>query len=199
MSNTELLAKNVVFFQILVRKRWFYFSGFYWTSDAHNLKPQLETSQLLLQDTKRYFLNRLCVSKEDDFASSNSTFVVESGKPFSKDFKPASPGWRALSFPKRTFFQGSVSWNIVYTTKLISQFDAIVWVSVKTVCYEIFLLRVMLRKTVFWNFHSVFKFLRKRSLSEKEYFRKVTTIDGVFLLGDRKVKNCFVAENSCQQ
>ena len=98
---------------------------------------------------------------------------------FEKNLTPASPGWRALSFPKRTFFQGSVSWNKVYTTKLISQFDAIVWVSVKTNCYERILRRVMLRKTVFWNFHSVFKILRKRSLYEKQCFQKVTTKDGV--------------------
>ena len=97
----------------------------------------------------------------------------------------ASPCWIA-SFQKRTFFQGSVSWKIVYTSKLISQFHAIVCMSVKSICYELFLRRIKLRKTVFWNCHFVFTILRKRSLSEKLYFREVTTKDGVSISGRQK-------------
>ena len=72
-SNTEFLSKKVLLSHS-VQNRWFYISEFHWTSDARKLKTQLKSSQLLLHDTKRYFLNRLCVRKEDDFATSNSPY-----------------------------------------------------------------------------------------------------------------------------
>ena len=105
---------------------------------------------------------------------------------FEKKLTLTSPYWKASSFPKRTFFQRSVSWKILYTSKLLSQFDAIVWVSVKAICYEIFLRRIKLRKTVSWNSQIVFSFLRKRSLSEKLCFPKFTTKDGVSRAGRQK-------------
>ena len=39
---------------------------------------------------------------------------------FEKNLTLASPSWKASSFPKMTFCQGSVSWKLVYTSKLIS-------------------------------------------------------------------------------
>ena len=105
---------------------------------------------------------------------------------FEKTLTLTSPYWKASSFPERTFFQRSVSWKILYTSKLLSQFDAIVWVSVKAICYEIFLRLIKLRKTVFWNSQIVFSFLRKRSLSEKLCFPKFTTKDGVSRAGRQK-------------
>ena len=82
MSNNRNSKKSRSF-RNSVRKRWFYFSGFNWTSDAHKFKPQLKTSQLSIHYRKK-FLNRLCVGKENDFASSNSTFDVKSRKPILK-------------------------------------------------------------------------------------------------------------------
>ena len=105
---------------------------------------------------------------------------------YEKKLTLTSPYWKASSFPKRTFFQRSVSWKIVYTSKLLSQFEAIVWVSVKAICYEIFLRRIKLRKTVFWKSQIVFSFLRKRSLPEKLCFLKFTSKNGVSMAGRQK-------------
>ena len=119
---------------------------------------------------------------------------------FENNLTLASLCWKASSFPKKSFFQGSVSSKIVYTSKLISKFDAMVWVSVKTICYELFLRRIKLRKKDFWKFQIVFSLLRKRSLSEKLCFQKVSTKDGVSIAGRQKSRKiASFSANSRQQ
>ena len=73
MSNTELLYKKLVLSAIQFEK-----DGFTFLDSTEHLMPEIETdwktSQPLLHHTKRHFLNRFFVRKQDDFASCNSTF-----------------------------------------------------------------------------------------------------------------------------
>ena len=58
-----------------------------------------------------------------------------------------------------------------------------------SICYEMFLRRIKLRKTAFWNCHFISSVLRKRWLSEKLWFRKFIEKDGGYIAGRQKVKD----------
>ena len=84
MSKTELLPEKVVPSELQFEK-----DGFTFLDSTEHLMPKIEIAlenkqTFTARHKKKYFLNRLCVHKENDFASSNSTFDLEDQKSFLK-------------------------------------------------------------------------------------------------------------------